>query len=156
MQALGVAQLLFALPLGAVFTRRRPLRRDWCGYAAVRAGLAVLVSRYGGVRPSSGHRSHVCLVVVAAVLVTLLPAGARLLRSRPQARPVAIAVAAGVCFAMTAVFVVFAGDDVSRYGLPGAPSRCVPARCGSARDRVYGTPGRSPPARCADRPRSGV
>ena len=40
-QALVVTQLLFALPLGSVFTGRRPLRRDWWGSAAVCGGLVL-------------------------------------------------------------------------------------------------------------------
>jgi hypothetical protein len=127
-QALIVTQLLFALPLSAMFTGRRPLRRDWWGAAAVCAGLVVLVTLHAGVRPSPGRRSQVWLVViVGAGLVALLLVTARLLRSRPQARTVALAVAAGICFAMTAVFLVFAGDDVSRYGLPAAAFGWPPA-----------------------------
>lgn len=117
-QALVVTQLLFALPLGAVFTGRRPLRRDWCGAAAVCAGLVLLVTVRGGIRPSEGRGVQVWIVVaVAAALVALLLLAARSLRSRPQARTVALAVAAGICFCMTAVFLVFAGDEVARHGL---------------------------------------
>lgn len=119
-QAFVVTQLLFALPLGAVFTGSRPLRRDWYGAAAVCAGLALLMAVRGGVQQSDGGGAPVWLVAVAAAgLVALLLVTARLLRPRPQARTVALAVAAGICFCMTAVFLVFAGDEVSHHGLLG-------------------------------------
>jgi drug/metabolite transporter (DMT)-like permease len=120
-QALVVTQLLFALPLGSVFTGRRPLRRDWWGSAAVCAGLILLVIVRGGMPRTAGRRSEMWLVVaVAAGLVLLFFLTARLLRGRPQSRTVALAAAAGICFCMTAVFLVFAGDDVSRHGLLAA------------------------------------
>lgn len=117
-QALNVTQLLFALPLAAVLTGRRPLRRDWWGAAAVCAGLILLVGVRGGVEPVPGPRSRTWLVVVvSAGVVALLLVIARRLRSYPQARTVALAVAAGTGFCMTAVFLVFAGEEVSRHGL---------------------------------------
>jgi drug/metabolite transporter (DMT)-like permease len=117
-QALVVTQLLFALPLGSVFTGRRPLRRDWWGAAAVCGGLILLVIVRGGVRQTAGRRSEMWLVVaVAAGLILLSFLTACLLRSHAQSRTVALAAAAGICFCMTAVFLVFAGDDVSRRGL---------------------------------------
>jgi drug/metabolite transporter (DMT)-like permease len=120
-QALVVTQLLFALPLGSVFTGRRPLRRDWWGVAAVCGGLIVLVIVRGGVRQTAGRRSEMWLVVaVAAGLIVLFFLTACLLRSHAQSRTVALACAAGICFCMTAVFLVFAGDDMSRRGLLAA------------------------------------
>ncbi|GLY75714.1 DMT family transporter [Actinoallomurus iriomotensis] len=117
-QALNVTQLLFALPLAAALTGRRPLRRDWWGAAAVCAGLILLVTVRGGVEPAAGHRSRTWLVVVvSAGIVASLLVLARRLRPCPQARAVALAVASGVCFCMTAVFLVFAGEEVSRHGL---------------------------------------
>jgi drug/metabolite transporter (DMT)-like permease len=116
-QALVVTQLLFAVPLGSVFTGRRPLRRDWCGAAAVCGGLVLLVTVRGGVQQTAGRRSEMWLVVaVAAGLILLLLLTAFLLRSYAQSRTVALAAAAGICFCMTAVFLVFVGDDMSRLG----------------------------------------
>lgn len=120
-QALVVTQLLFALPLGSAFTGRRPLRRDWWGAAAVCAGLILLVTVRSGVPQTAGPRSEIPLVVaVAAGLISLLFLTARMLRSHARSRTVALAAAAGLCFCMTAVFLVFAGDDVSRRGLLAA------------------------------------
>lgn len=56
-------------------------------------------------------------VAVAVGIIGLLLLAARLLRSRAQSRTAALAVAAGICFCMTAVFLVFAGDDLVRHGL---------------------------------------
>jgi drug/metabolite transporter (DMT)-like permease len=126
-QALVVTQLLFAVPLGSVFTGRRPLRRDWWGAAAVCAGLVLLVAVRGGARQTTGRRAEMWLVVaIAAGLILLLLLAARLLRSYAQSRTVALAAAAGICFCMTAVFLVFAGDDVSRHGVLAA-AFCRPA-----------------------------
>jgi drug/metabolite transporter (DMT)-like permease len=117
-QALLVAQLLFAIPLGQVFGGRRPLRRDWSGAAVVCAGLVLLVIVRGAVPQTTGRGSAVAVVVaVAAGLIGLLLLAARSLRSRAQSRTAALAVAAGFCFCLTAVFVVFAGDDLARRGL---------------------------------------
>jgi apolipoprotein N-acyltransferase len=60
------------------------------------------------------------VVAVAAGLVLLLLLAARLLRTRARSRTVALAAGAGICFCMTAVFLVFAGDDVSRNGVLAA------------------------------------
>ncbi|MCO6010772.1 DMT family transporter [Actinoallomurus purpureus] len=117
-QSLLVTQLLFALPLNAVVNGRRPLPRDWAGAAMVCAGLVLLVTVHGEVPRSAGRRADLGPVVAAAAaLIGLLVLTARLLRSRAQSRTAVLAVAAGVCFCMTAVFLVFAGDDLTRRGL---------------------------------------
>ncbi|GAA4629884.1 hypothetical protein GCM10023196_053030 [Actinoallomurus vinaceus] len=117
-QALLVTQLLFALPLGAMFGGRRLLWRDWAGAAVVCAGLVLLVTVRDAVPQTTGQRSAVAAVVaVAAGLIGLLLLAARSLRSHAQSRTAALAVAAGICFCLTAVFLVFAGDDLARHGL---------------------------------------
>lgn len=127
-QALLITQLLFALPLNAVVNGRRPLRRDWSGAAAVCTGLVLLVTVRGGLPRTSGQGYAVApAVAVAAGLVALLVLAARLLRSHAQSRTAALAIAAGVCFCMTAVFLVFAGDDLARRGLPATALDWPPA-----------------------------
>lgn len=118
-QALLVTQLLFALPLSALPARRRPLRRDWFGTAAVCAGLAVLLTVRGAVPQTTGRRSEVWLVVcVAAGLIVLLLLASRVAIGQ-QYRTAAIGAAAGICFCLTAVFLVLIGDDIAGGG-PGA------------------------------------
>jgi drug/metabolite transporter (DMT)-like permease len=120
-QALTVTQLLFALPLGTIPAGRRPLRRDWLGAAAVCAGLITLLTIRGNVPQTTGRRDQVPLVVaMVVVLIALLVLVAWLLRSYPQSRTAALAAAAGLCFCLTAVFLVYAGDDLSQQGVLGA------------------------------------
>jgi drug/metabolite transporter (DMT)-like permease len=131
-QALLVTQLLFALPLSALPARRRPLRRDWLGTAAVCAGLATLLTVRGAVPQTTGRRSDVWIVVcVAAGLILLLLLVSRVATGQ-QYRTAAIGAAAGICFCLTAVFLVLIGDDVARGGAPAAVTDWpVPGLCAS-------------------------
>jgi drug/metabolite transporter (DMT)-like permease len=127
-QALTVTQLLFALPLGTIPVGRRPLRRDWLGAAAVCTGLITFLTIRGNVPQTTGRRDQVPLVVaVAVLLIALLIVVAWLLRSHPQSRTAALAAAAGLCFCLTAVFLVYAGDDLPRRGVLGAVADWPPA-----------------------------
>src|SRR5438034_10649544 len=68
------------------------------------------------VQPADG--GHVALTVaLAAVVIGGLLAVARYARPRPQLRAAMVAVAAGICFCLTAVFVGVVTHDVSRGGL---------------------------------------
>jgi len=131
-QALLVTQLLFALPLSVLSSRRRPLRRDWLGTAAVCAGLATLLTVRGAVPQTTGRRSEVWLVVcVAAGLILLLLLVSRVATGQ-QYRTAAIGASAGICFCLTAVFLVLIGDDVARGGAPAAVTDWpVPGLCAS-------------------------
>ncbi|WP_280264494.1 DMT family transporter [Nocardia wallacei] len=105
-QALLVTQLLFALPFAAGRRRSRLLRRDWVGTVAVCGGLVSLVAPgvpHGAVRPER-LPAAVCVAVVA---VTVLLVAGRLARP-PQLRSACIAMAAGWCFATTAVLMTVA------------------------------------------------
>ncbi|RJO69054.1 hypothetical protein D5S18_30740 [Nocardia panacis] len=121
-QALLVVQLLFALPLAAARRRRSLLRRDWAGTILVCAGLILLVGQ--GVPDHSGVRSELlpraAIGVIAAVGALVLLG--RLVRST-QVRSALFAVAAGCCFATTAVLVVVAGNALPglSWALPAIP-----------------------------------
>jgi len=119
-QPLLVTQLLFALPLSVASTRCRLLRRDWYGATAVCGGLVILLAVRGVAPPAAkASRTHVLLATAAAtVLVLLLVAAARRYHSEPQFRAVMVSVAAGVCFAMTAVFITLTADDLIHRGIP--------------------------------------
>src|SRR6266550_3145541 len=68
---------------------------------------------------AKASRTHVLLATAAAtVLVLLLVAAARRYHSEPQFRAVMVSVAAGVCFAMTAVFITLTADDLIHRGIP--------------------------------------
>ncbi|WP_280390858.1 DMT family transporter [Nocardia brasiliensis] len=106
-QSLLVVQLLFALPFAAARRRRPLLRRDWAGTVFVCAGLILLVGQ-----SAAGHtelRPELLPTAGAGmflVIVTLI-AFSRL-TSATQVRSALVAVAAGCCFATTAVLVVIA------------------------------------------------
>jgi hypothetical protein len=107
-QALLVTQLLFALPLGTAALGRRPLPRDWWATASVCAGLVVLLVARGTVPQTGGRRPLAWVVVLgAAVLITVLVLVARL--PRVPLKAAAMGTAAGICFCLTAVFLVFVG-----------------------------------------------
>ncbi len=117
-QPLMSTQLLFAVPLEAFGRRRRPRGRD-VGFALlVCAGLGVLFG-IGGVAPLSGDpdRGRVLLATFSAAgLVALLA----LISIRCPIRVAAnlVAVAAGVCFAMSAVFMKLTTEDLLHRGIP--------------------------------------
>ncbi|MGK8489220.1 DMT family transporter [Nocardia asiatica] len=121
-QALLVVQLLFALPFAALRRRRALLARDWAGTTAVCAGLILLVAQ--GIPAHSAVRGERLPVAGAAVVVAIvvLFGMSRLARST-QLRSALVAVAAGCCFAATAVLVVVATSALPQpsWALLGIP-----------------------------------
>jgi drug/metabolite transporter (DMT)-like permease len=96
------ADLLFALPLAARWSRR-PLRpRDWAGCLLVAAGVAVFLA----VAPPSGERPDVpaadWIVAFAAVLIITVLAVLAGRSVSGRARAGLLAAAAGVVFGLTA------------------------------------------------------
>ena len=93
------SNLLFALPLAALWHRRPICRRDWAGAAAVLVGLSTFVAAgdpYGGTTAGVGWRSWVeSFGAIAAVVVVLVLGGRRI---RPTSEPVRLAAAAGILF----------------------------------------------------------
>ncbi|WP_225728713.1 MULTISPECIES: DMT family transporter [unclassified Nocardia] len=121
-QALLVVQLLFALPLAAARRRRGLLLRDWAGTVLVCAGLILLVSQ--GVPEHSQVRTE---LLPRAALVVVFAIGGLVLLGRParstQLRSAMFAIAAGCCFASTAVLVVVATNALPHpsWALLGIP-----------------------------------
>jgi hypothetical protein len=117
-QPLMSTQLLFAVPLEAAGRQRRPQVPD-LGYALlVCGGLAVLFS-VEGAAPLSGEpdRGRVLLATVSAGgLVALLAAAS--VRRTLRVAAYLVAVAAGVCFAMSAVFMKLTTTDLLHRGVP--------------------------------------
>jgi drug/metabolite transporter (DMT)-like permease len=118
-QALLVTQLLFALPLSAVSSRRWPLPRDWFGTVAVCSGLVLLLTSRGPVPQTTARKLETWLVVCAAgALVLTLLLVSRLFRTRRQQyRTAAVAAAAGICFCLTAIFLVLIGATIAQQGI---------------------------------------
>jgi drug/metabolite transporter (DMT)-like permease len=116
-QPLLVSQLLFALLLATAWNRRWPTLLDWLGAGAITAGLVVFLA-VRGVVPSDGEadRRHVLLaLLLAAVLIYLL---VTLGRGRPPlVQATLMAVAAGLCFALTAVLIKLTLDDLVNRGV---------------------------------------
>jgi len=116
-QPLLVTQLLFALPLATALARRWPTLWDWLGAGAITAGLVVFLA-VRGVVPSAGEadRPRVILaLLLAAVLIYLLVASAR--GRPPLVQATLVAVAAGLCFALTAVLIKLTTDDLVHRGV---------------------------------------
>jgi drug/metabolite transporter (DMT)-like permease len=116
-QPLLTTQLLFTLPLFALLTRQRPLARDWLAVASMCAGVVVFLS-VRGAAPTDGA-AHRPLVLVAlafsaiAVVLTIALAQGR----EPTVHAAIIGVGAGICFAVSAVFIKLTTTDLIDRGV---------------------------------------
>jgi drug/metabolite transporter (DMT)-like permease len=118
-QPVGVASMLFALPLGAALHARRVRRADWWGAAAVAVGLAVvlLIVRTATAAPALSSSGTTVLVAVSAAGIGLC--GALLGGVTGRYRPVVLAAAGGVGFGATSVLARVVSHHVALAG-PGA------------------------------------
>jgi drug/metabolite transporter (DMT)-like permease len=116
-QPLLVTQLLFTLPLVSIWTRRRPARRDWLSGISICIGIAVFLS-VRDVVPNSGSadRLRILLACAATALLIVLLVLAAAGRS-PSVHASAIAVAAGLCFALSAVMMKLTATDLVERGV---------------------------------------
>ncbi|WP_432843800.1 DMT family transporter [Dactylosporangium sp. CA-092794] len=116
-QPLLVTQLLFAMPLSTAWARRWPRPIEWLGAVAVSAGVAVFLS-VRSVAPMNGHTDRLrvlaALVVVAGVVALLSFASAG---RPPLVRATVVSVAAGLCFAMSAVLMKLTAEDLLERGV---------------------------------------
>jgi hypothetical protein len=102
-QPLLSTQLVFALLLSSADQRRWPRPRDWLAVLAVCAGLVLLLTGVGtslGGDPRRGTAALVAGCIVAVIAVLLL--ASRVVGGRSGS--LLLAVAAGLCHAMNAVF----------------------------------------------------
>jgi drug/metabolite transporter (DMT)-like permease len=116
-QPLLTTQLLFTLPLTSLWSRHRPLGRDWLAVASMCAGVVVFLS-VRGAAPTDGaaQRSAVLLAIAlsaVAVLVTVLLAQGR----EPTVHAAVIGVGAGTCFAVSAVLIKLTTTDLVDRGV---------------------------------------
>lgn len=117
-QPLMTTQLLFALILSSWERRRWPTLPDWLSGAAVCGGVAILLA-VDGAAPLSGaaDRGRVLLATLAALLaVTALVSGARG-RSSVAVSALMLACAAGIAYAMSAVFMKLTADSLLHRGV---------------------------------------
>ncbi|MEV4167312.1 DMT family transporter [Nonomuraea dietziae] len=101
-QPMGVASLLFALPIAAGLHGRRPSRRELAAAATVAIGLiglVLLVPAHDGPTYLS-PRGAATLLAVAGIAAVLLWAGARV--ASPAGRAALLATSAGVLYGATA------------------------------------------------------
>jgi drug/metabolite transporter (DMT)-like permease len=116
-QPLLVTQLLFALPMASAWCRQWPHRRDWLSGIAICGGLAIFLA-VRGVAPMEGSpdRGRVILAglsTIATVGVLMVVSAGR----RPLVHSTLIAVAAGLCFAMSAVLMKLTAADLINRGV---------------------------------------
>ncbi|MFT4084757.1 MAG: DMT family transporter [Nocardioides sp.] len=116
-QPLMTTQLLFAMPLASWEQKRRPTWPDLLAGAAICAGIALFMT-VDGAAPLTGaaDRGRVLLAVAAGA------AGIGLLVSVSRGRPptvaaVLLACAAGICFALSAVFMKLTADSLLDHGV---------------------------------------
>lgn len=116
-QPLLATQLLFALPMASLERRRWPRLRDWASAGSICAGLIVLLVVVNAkALPGAADRGRVVEAVLAALaaIVVLVPISSRL---GPNVMNVVTSACAGLCFAMTGVFLKLTADDLANHGI---------------------------------------
>ncbi|MEV0224104.1 DMT family transporter [Streptomyces sp. NPDC050704] len=126
-QPLGALTIVFALPMAAVFVRRRAGATAWRGAIMATVGLAVLlalVSTADSQSLNSTQRVVVALVTGGAVVALMM--AARAVHRHPAVRSILLAIAAGVAFGMSSVFTkTVAVDWTGGVSLADLPSLAV-------------------------------
>lgn len=103
-QPLGALTIVFALPMAALFVRRRAGATAWRGAVMATVGLAGLLALTGGSDAHSlGAPQQLMLAVVTFGAVAALVLLSRAMR-RPVMRSVVLAGAAGVAFGIASVY----------------------------------------------------
>ncbi|WNE94678.1 DMT family transporter [Streptomyces luomodiensis] len=102
-QPLGALTIVFALPMAALFVRRRVGASGWRGALLATVGLAGLLSLTGSAQAQAlTEREGGWLITITVAVIVGLAGTARLLRS-PGFRAVLLAVAAGTAFGVSSV-----------------------------------------------------
>ncbi|MFB4419935.1 DMT family transporter [Streptomyces sp. QL37] len=103
-QPLGALTIVFALPMAAVFVRRRAGRTAWRGALMATVGLAGLLALTGsaGSHTLAGPEQLMLAAGTSGAVVLLLVLAKGL--HQPMLRSVVLAVGAGVAFGMASVF----------------------------------------------------
>lgn len=120
-QPVLVTQLLFTIPIAALHTRRKPTPTDFAAGAAVCLGVGLFVASWGTRGAVLAYRPRVLAAVIAALCLALLLV-ALASRMRPSIRAVFASVAAGLCFAVSAVLMKLTLDSLLNAGV-GATAR---------------------------------
>ncbi|MEP9384858.1 DMT family transporter [Nocardioides sp. KR10-350] len=117
-QPLMTTQVLFTMPLASWESKRWPKPLDWISGLAICGGVALLMV-VDGAAPLQGEADRwlVFLVTVIAVGVIAVLVVASRFRPSPALAAILLACAAGVCFALTAMFMKLTADDLLDEGV---------------------------------------
>lgn len=116
-QPLLATQLLFAMPMASLERRRWPRWRDWGSGLSICAGLVLLLVVVHAVPTGAAvDRSKIVLAALCALgaIVVFVPIASRL---GPNVMVLVTGACAGICFAMTAVFIKLTSDDLLNQGV---------------------------------------
>lgn len=130
-QPLMSTQLLFALPMSSLSRRHWPARRDWWSALAI-CGALVALFTVEGVAPLTGRPDRGRIVLAGGTAIVLV--GLLVLAGRwcpVHVSSLLVAVAAGVCFALTAVFIKLTTQELVEAGIAATaadwPGYCLAA-----------------------------
>ncbi|WGL53019.1 DMT family transporter [Nocardioides sp. BP30] len=117
-QPLMTTQVLFTIGLSSWTARRWPTIVDWLAGASICGGITMLMM-VDGAAPLTGEadRGRVLLVTAAAAGAVAVLVVASRFRPSPALAALLLACAAGVCFAMTAMFMKLTTDDLIDRGV---------------------------------------
>ncbi|MFH8933440.1 DMT family transporter [Streptomyces griseosporeus] len=104
-QPLGALTIVFALPMAALFVRRRAGATAWRGAIMATVGLAGLLSLVGNADAQSlSTPQRVGAALITGVAVAALMVAGRAAHRHPAVRSVLLATASGIAFGMSSVF----------------------------------------------------
>ncbi|MDQ0947886.1 drug/metabolite transporter (DMT)-like permease [Streptomyces phaeochromogenes] len=126
-QPLGALTIVFALPMAALFVRRKAGATAWRGAIMATVGLAGLLALVGTADSQSlNSTQRVVVALVTGGAVVALMMAARAVHRHPAVRSVLLATAAGVAFGMSSVFTkTVAVDWTGGVSLADVPSLAV-------------------------------
>ncbi|NDZ82371.1 hypothetical protein G3I19_28310 [Streptomyces sp. SID10853] len=114
-QPLGALTIVFALPMAAVFVRRRAGAAAWRGAIMATVGLAGLLALTGGADNGTlpgGERTVLALATFGGIAALFLVA---LRMRKPVVRSIVLATAAGVAFGAASVFTKTVAVDLTSH-----------------------------------------
>jgi uncharacterized membrane protein len=104
-QPLGALTIVFALPMAALFVRRKAGATAWRGAIMSTVGLAGLLSLVGTSDAQSlGTTQRVAVATATGLAVVALMIAGRAAHRHPAVRSILLATASGIAFGMSSVF----------------------------------------------------